>query len=113
MAKKQYTQQWVTRLNNAESVIMHNLREYLFKNKLIDSDTKYGLMKYCALSTLFEFADEVIPDFVYDADDLLELIEKHDSLKTKFEHRLKLLQEVKSEREEKIQEDAELEGITE
>jgi len=112
MAKKVYTQQWVTRLNNSESVILHNLREYLFKTKVIDSDTKYGVMKFCVMNTMFQYADKIIPDFKYEADDLLELIEKHDILKSEFTDKLKALQEVQSERKEKELEDADSEGIT-
>lgn len=101
-SKKKYTEQWYTQFATAEALIFHQLREFLFKNKLTDSNTKYACLKYCAMNTLFEYADEIIPDYTFEAEDLVELIDKFDKLKKKFEDRLRLLSQTQAELTEKV-----------
>lgn len=108
MAKqKKYTEQWYTQFAISEAIIFHQLREHLFKKKFIDSNTKYATLKYCAMNTLFEFADEIIPDYAFEAEDLVELIDKFDKLKQKFEGRLRLLSKAQTEITEKVMENIE------
>lgn len=108
MSSKKYGEQWVTRLSTEESLIIHKFREYLFEKGYIDSNRKYPTIKFCVLNTLFEFADEIIPDFTYQPEELVELIDKHEKLAGKFRERLKIISKVNEEKEkEVIIEDAE------
>lgn len=95
-------EQFVTQFNKSFSIMFHDLKLFLFEKGLIDADTKWGLTKFCMLRTFFDFADEVVRGFEYSPEMLVELIDEHDRLKTKFENILKKLSTEKQEKKQKV-----------
>jgi len=80
--------QYNAAFNANYDVVLLQLVDHFYQNGTIDSDSKYGLANYSILRTLFDYVDEVIPDFQYTPEQLLKLIDEHDKLKTKFEQKL-------------------------
>jgi hypothetical protein len=86
--KKPEMSQYNASFNLYYDVILQQLASYFFNNDIIDSDSKYGLAHYSILRTLFDYVDEVVKDYPYTSEQLVSLIEEHDTLKTKFEQKL-------------------------
>jgi hypothetical protein len=80
--------QYNAAFNANYDVILLQLVDHFYQNGTIESDSKYGLANYSILRTLFDYVDEVIPDFQYTPEQLLQLIDEHDKLRTKFEQKL-------------------------
>jgi len=76
-------------------VILHKLIDYLFENQIIEADSKYTFTQFCILRTLFDFASDVVNDFQYTPEQLVDLIDSHKKMTRKFESMLKKMIEEK------------------
>lgn len=99
--KKKYIQ-WYTRFTEEEDLIMHKLRKYLFEKEITDSKHKYTFIKYCCLNTLWDYADEIIDNFTYTEEELVELAEKHKKLSEKYTEMLGVITGVKEEKKTEV-----------
>ena len=74
------------------------LAEYFYQNEIIASNSKYGLANFSILRTLFDYIGEVVPNYEYTPEQLVDLIEEHGRLKTKFEQKLIALSQESQEK---------------
>lgn len=100
--KKEEMSQYNASFSMHYDVILRKLITYFYEKGIIDSDSKYGLAMFSILRTLFDYVDEVIPDYSYTPEQLVALIEKHETFKNKFEQKLLALVEQKDEKIEKV-----------
>ena len=91
--------QYNAAFNMHYDVILLDLAKYFYQNETILSPSKYGLANFSILRTLFDYVDEVVEDYPYTPEQLVQLIDEHDMLKTKFEQKLIALA---GEKQEKI-----------
>jgi hypothetical protein len=95
------TTQWVWGANDFWDVLFHDLKDYLFEEGHIDKKSKWTFTKYALMRLAFDYATEVVKGFQYTPEQLVELIDYHDSMKTKFQ---KLLKEIAASKKEVTQE---------
>ncbi len=100
--KKIQMSQYNAAFNMNYDKILLQLIEHFYQNGTIESDSKYGLANFSILRTLFDYIDEIVPDFQYTPEQLLQLIDEHDKLKTKFEQKLVAMQGETEEKVEKV-----------
>ena len=100
--KKIQMSQYNAAFNMNYDKILLQLIEHFYQNGTIESDSKYGLANYSILRTLFDYIDEIVPDFQYTPEQLLQLIDEHDKLKIKFEQKLVAMQGETEEKVEKV-----------
>ncbi len=100
--KKIQMSQYNAAFNMNYDKILLQLIEHFYQNGTIESDSKYGLANYSILRTLFDHIDEIVPDFQYTPEQLLQLIDEHDKLKTKFEQKLVAITGETEEKVEKV-----------
>lgn len=80
--------QYNAAFNLSYDIILLQLAEHFYQNGTIESPSKYRLANFSILRTLFDYVDEVIEDYPYTKEQLVQLIDEHDTLKTKFEQKL-------------------------
>lgn len=93
--------QYNAAFNLSYDAVLLQLAEHFYQNDTIESPSKYGIANFSILRTLFDYVDEVIEDWEYTPEQLVQLIDEHDKLKNKFEQKLLALA---GETQEKIDE---------
>lgn len=91
------TNQWVWGTNDNYDLFLHKLKDHLFETGKIDKDTKWTFTKYAILRLLYDHGDEIIEGIAYTPEQLIELIDYHRKLLSKFQKRLKDLASSKEE----------------
>lgn len=76
--------QYVCGFNDSYDFILTKLKDFFFDNEFIKKDGKWTFTKFCILSKLYDYADEVLEGFQYTPDQLLGLIEYHNERADKF-----------------------------
>jgi hypothetical protein len=102
---------WGTK-NDHYDIIFQKLIDYLFANGEVDKDSKWTLTKYALFRLLYDYADEVINNFTYTPEQLIELIEYHEDKVEKFKKHLKRLASSKKEVTEQLLKDIGIEFET-
>lgn len=97
---------YVTGFNLYYDSVLQDLIEYLLQKELLKTDGKWSFTSFCILRTLFDYADEVVRGWEYSPEQLVDLIDMHGSLKTKFENILKEIAGVQEERTERVMEES-------
>jgi hypothetical protein len=88
-----HSSQYLAAFNPSYNIVLQKLIEYLYNKDIIPTDKKMRFTKFAILRVLFDYADEVVKGFHYTPEQLVELIDMHDSMKTKFERLLKEMSE--------------------
>lgn len=94
--------QYVVGFNEEYDTILTKLKIHLFKKQMINAKSKWAFTKYAILRLLYDHAKDVIKGFKYTPEQLVELIEYHKKLQSKFKKELKNLAESKKEVTEEI-----------
>ena len=100
--KKTEMSQYNASFNLHYDTILQQLAEHFYQNGTTESDSKYGIAHFSILRTLFDYIDEVVEDFEYTPEQLVQLIDEHDKLKNKFEQKLLHVSEKSQEKIEEV-----------
>jgi len=68
---------WVSRFNHQQDKLMRKLKGHLYKIEEIKSDKNYALLKHAVMYLLFDYIQEIDPNYEFPKEQVLLLIERH------------------------------------
>ena len=72
-----YTVMWVVRFNHQADKLLRKLKNHLYNEDIIQSNTNYAFLKYAAMYTLFDYIHKVDKDYTFPKEQLEMLIKRH------------------------------------
>lgn len=94
--------QYVAGFSDSYDFILIQLKDFFFNKGFTKKSGKWTFTKFCILCQLYDYADEIVKDFKYTPEQLLELINHHQERTEKFEKILTIMASEKQAKQDKI-----------